>query len=29
VTGVMPSERDNVLIEPESTATDDTPERRQ
>ena len=29
VTGVMPSERDNVLIEPESTATDDTPDRRQ
>ncbi len=29
VTGVMPSERDNVVIEPESTATDDTPDRRQ
>ena len=28
VTGVMPSERDNVVIEPESTATDDTPDRR-
>jgi sporulation protein YlmC with PRC-barrel domain len=29
VTGVMPSERDNVVVEPESTATDDTPDRRQ
>jgi hypothetical protein len=28
VTGVMPSERDNVVVEPESTATDDTPDRR-
>jgi sporulation protein YlmC with PRC-barrel domain len=29
VTGVMPSERDKVVIEPESTATDATPDRRQ
>ena len=28
VTGVMPSERDRVVIEPEATATDETPDRR-
>ena len=28
VTGVMPSERDEVVVEPESTETDDAPDRR-
>ena len=29
VTGVVPTERDRVVIEPESNATDDVPDRRQ